>query len=475
MNDLDFSPPPVEPVPAELEHRIVGQLGRATHRRSVPRLLVAAAVVAVLIGITVFGATQLQSRKVEPSSPGPLGTLDVRRLDPAEAEATLAACLARAPHDDTTSAQPWTLAYARVQHVRGSELPDGRTSTVLVAQNQASVLRCLDGRYEAITPGMPSMPSGVDPARATGFVSEEFLEPACSGTPYAGDPAMLLLRVAPAVRTVRIRLVVDGQPGTWMTAGAEGGFANVPVTDPQDFTRLQQADELAYEVQALDGDGALAPIFGIHSPAGGDRTHTVQVATCDDLAGRGGRPRTTAAGLADCRRMVAVSSGFPADESTYAALAVFAAPDRFLAVLGSGTTTPHLCSLFPARALKVVSNGQTPDGQVPAVMEKDQLYFAMTDLGRAGLTLWAGGEADPSVTAIRYTFPNGDTADAALANGYWSLVYRSDRPFLDDRRPMTELPPVEIDITVAGGSPIHYTIPFDAETACARELPLPDC
>ena len=234
---------------------------------------------------------------------------------------------------------------------------------------------------------------------------------------------------------------------------------------------------MSYQVQALDAHGSTVPIASLGSRQQGDQTYTQQLATCADQRGQGERPVSEAAGLAECRRLVSIEHPEVADESRYGPLAVFADQNRFLAVLGSRTNpaaTPFLCSLFPQRAVKGLSNG-TPDGRGGrAAVNKDQLFFSLTARAKAGVSLWAGGRLDEPVSSITYTFPDGHRAQATISGDYWVLTYRTDRPLLDSR-PMTELPPVEVDVITAARKRIHYTIPFTAETACDQEFPQRDC
>ena len=158
------------------------------------------------------------------------------------------------------------------------------------------------------------------------------------------------------------------------------------------------------------------------------------------------------------------------DAGGYEPTLVSQGPGGFQAVFARGRDA-FVCSLFPTRGVR----GANPPAGVDSKqgpMATEELWFCLTDRGRAGVALWAGGTLSERVASITYTFPNGERATAEVLERSWVLAYETNVPFLPDGRPLNQLPPVEVDVVDADGVTTHHTIQFTAESTCAQDLPI---
>jgi hypothetical protein len=460
VNDLDFRTPAPRPAPEAVRARIAERLAQETRRRPRLPLLVAAAVALLLVGATLFGVGQLRSRPPEPAAPGPLGSLDVGPLAPQVARADLDLCRTGL-EDEGGRTSSWTLRSGRIQRVG----PAGTPVRVVLASGPAGTLRCVDGEVsDSTTETLPTVPDGVDAATATAVVIEARPSPRCGSQPTQ-DGEAVLLQVGPTVRSARVRWMMDGQPGAWAGSAAEGGLVNLPVTVPSDAAAAASLD---LELQALDAGGAGVPILLAGGSRTGDDPLVTPLPTCADQAGTAERPADADRGLQECRRLTAAAGmGSREDVAVLDGLAVFADPTRFAMVIGN-RNLQVLCSLYPARGVKVISSGSTPDATRP-------YFFQLEGRGGDPVRLWTGGQLEPGVVGITYTFPDGQRTEALVEDGFWTVAYASAQPFLPDGRPMGQLPPVEVDLRLDDGGTRHLTIPFTSDSACDAVLPTPDC
>ena len=204
-------------------------------------------------------------------------------------------------------------------------------------------------------------------------------------------------------------------------------------------------------------------------PEGGVTSYVHEIAGCADRAGQGVRPASAGAAAEECTRLT--STLVPGDGSTtYRWAPAYVEGDRQLWVSLPTAGDGVLCSLAPVRGVRFLSPGTSLEDQQGAAVAKDHLYFSLTDLGERGVYLWSGGVLDEPVSSITYTFPGGKVARAVVGERSWVLSYRTDRPLLDGR-PLDQLPPVEVDVTLPSGRTVQHTIPFTSESACAQNLP----
>jgi hypothetical protein len=95
-------------------------------------------------------------------------------------------------------------------------------------------------------------------------------------------------------------------------------------------------------------------------------------------------------------------------------------------------------------------------------MGKDLFLISQNYVGdpRDPAQFFAAGARIPGVTAIRYTFPDGGSADATFTDAMWSMVYLTDWP----KRVWTD--PVHVAVTMQDGSTQGYDL--TAMDLCAQ-------
>lgn len=156
----------------------------------------------------------------------------------------------------------------------------------------------------------------------------------------------------------------------------------------------------------------------------------------------------------DCIRLVRTDVG-PEVEQPDGQLVI--RNDKSTTVVVANSTDSYTCNVRPDAA---VSYPEPRDGR----LEAEDFWFALNATGNSipgakGDMVWAGGEAPEGVTAISYTFPDGETRKAVVRDGYWAVHYFS-------KQNIPTGPGDRVVITVEGSDGRTFELPFTIDTMC---------
>jgi hypothetical protein len=217
--------------------------------RALPVLIAVVLVAALLLGMNNLHSGSRHSGPGSSTASGTTGAAgavpDSNDLDlAAVSDADVATCLTP---DFATAVADVDVLYGEVQSTPSGQAP------VLVLRNHAGDVRLCDA-FGGDSPAVAPMPTPSD-TEPVAFLSTGRASWQCTGPDklaLGGYQATTWLAVAPTVRTLEQRYVVDGTPGEWFSTTARGGYAHLHtwIDGPQ-----PAGTTYAVQWRVLDADG----------------------------------------------------------------------------------------------------------------------------------------------------------------------------------------------------------------------------